>query len=191
MGTPIAVTILQQVCGTIQVIQFGWRQSPWILPTIRRTLVVLDHGCTRSTGSRKAIRRFQRCALYYGVTTEFCLCNKSFVFANSVTETCREHCIIHFPTKPPCSASVDVLETGDIPILFSLPQMQNLGIPLDLDPKGAKITCPALACTLLPTNIPQWDILSWILTSLAYQPKSRERSDRPTKRVTLALSQRK
>ena len=32
------------------------------------------------------------------------------------TETCRECCTIHFPTKPPCSTSVDVLETGDVPI---------------------------------------------------------------------------
>ena len=52
------------------------------------THVVLDPGCIRSLGSRTAIRRFQKHALYYGITTEFCPCNKSFVFANSETETC-------------------------------------------------------------------------------------------------------
>ena len=52
-------------------------------------------------------------ALYHGITTEFCPCNMSFVFANSETETCRESCIIHFPTTPPCSTRV-VLETGRI-----------------------------------------------------------------------------
>ena len=31
---------------------------------------------------------------------------------------------------------VDVLETGDVPILFSLPQMKNLGVTIELDPKG-------------------------------------------------------
>ena len=72
-------------------------------------------------------------------------------------------------------------ETGDVPILFSLPQMKNLGMTIELDPKREKITCPAF--DLYPWNIPQWDILL-DLTSLAYQPKSRERSARPTKPVT-------
>ena len=107
------------------------------------THVVLNLGCTRSIGSGKAIRRFQKYALYYGITTELCPCNESLVFANTEKETCRESCICHFPTKPPCSTRVDVLETGGVPILFSLPQMQNLGVTLELDPKEAKITCPA------------------------------------------------
>ena len=36
------------------------------------THVVLDLGCTRSMGSRTARRRFQKYALYHGITTEFC-----------------------------------------------------------------------------------------------------------------------
>ena len=39
------------------------------------------------------------------------------MFANSETETRLESCTIHFPTTP-CSTMVDVLETGDVPILF-------------------------------------------------------------------------
>ena len=66
--------------------------------------VFLDLGCTRSIGSRAAIERFQKQAWYYGITTEFCRCHKSFVFANSETGTCWESCIIHFPTTPPCIA---------------------------------------------------------------------------------------
>ena len=50
------------------------------------THVVLDLGCTRSIGSRPAIERFKKHAWYYGITTEFCRCNNSFVFANSETE---------------------------------------------------------------------------------------------------------
>ena len=81
------------------------------------THVVLDLGFTQSIGSRAAIERFKKHAWYYGITMEFCCCNKSFLFANSETETCMESCVIHFPTAPPCSAKVDVLETGDVPIL--------------------------------------------------------------------------
>ena len=35
---------------------------------------------------------------------------------NSEIETCLASCIIHFPTTPPCSTRVDVLETGVVPI---------------------------------------------------------------------------
>ena len=91
------------------------------------THVVLDLGCTRSIGSRAAVRRFQKHALCYGITSEFCPCNKFIVFANSETESCWESCIIHFPTTPPCSTRVAVLETGDAPILSSISQMKNVG----------------------------------------------------------------
>ena len=47
----------------------------------------------------------------------------------------QENCIIHFRTILPCSTKVDVLETGDVPILFSLSQMKNLGTTVELDPK--------------------------------------------------------
>ena len=114
----------------------GWHQSFCTLPTTRRTLF-WDLGCTRSLGSRAAIKRFQNHALYYGIATKFCRCNKSFVFANSESETSLESCTLHFPTTPPCSTRVDVL------ILFSLPQMKNLGTTIDLDPKGDDIACPA------------------------------------------------
>ena len=97
-------------------------------------------------------------AMHYGITTEFCLCNKSFVFVNSEMETCWESCIIHFPTKPPCSTRVDVLETGNVPILFSVPQMKNLGMTDELDLKGDKLHVLLLACTLLQLNTLLWDI---------------------------------
>ena len=84
------------------------------------TRVVLDLGCSRSIGSKAAIRRFQKYALYHCITTEFCPCNMSFVFANSETETCWGSCIILCPTTPPCSSRVDVLETGNV-IILSLP----------------------------------------------------------------------
>ena len=110
------------------------------------------------------------------------------VFANSEMETCCESCIIHFPTKPPCSTRVDVLETGDVPILFSLPQMKNLGMANELDPKGDKITCQAFG---LHSSLAEYSAKEHIvldLTSLAYHPKSRERSVHPKRHVTFALT---
>ena len=115
------------------------------------THVVLDLGCTRSIGSRAAIKRFQKHALYYGITTEFCRCTGSFVLANSETETCCESCIIHFPTTPPCSTIVDVLATSNVPIL-SHPYMKHLGMTIELDPKGDKISCPAFGLYFSPAE---------------------------------------
>ena len=71
------------------------------------------------------------------------------MFANSETETCLESNMVHLPTTPPCSTRVVVLETGNVPILFSHPQMKHLGMTIELDPKGDKITCPAFGFVLL------------------------------------------
>ena len=42
------------------------------------------------THLRSVMERFQKHSLHYVITTEFCRCNKSCVFANSETETCLE-----------------------------------------------------------------------------------------------------
>ena len=55
-----------------------------------------------------------------------------------------------------------MLETGNVPILFSLPQMKNLGMTIELDLKGDKLHFLLLACTLLQLNTLLWDISSWI-----------------------------
>ena len=130
-------------------------------------------------------------ALHYGITTQFCPCNKSFVFATSEMETCWESCIIHFPTKPQCSTRVDVLETGNVPILFSLPQMKLLGMTAELDPKGDKITCPAFGLYSSPAEYSTMGHIVLELTSLAYQPKPRERSPHSRRHVTFALTDKK
>ena len=133
------------------------------------THVVLDLGCTRSIGSRAAIERFQKHSWYYGITTELCRCNKSIVFANSVTETCVGSGIIHFPTTPPCSAVVDVVETSDVPILFSLPQMRSFGMTIEMDPQGDKITCPAFGLYSSPAEYSTKGHIVVDLTNLTYQ----------------------
>ena len=137
------------------------------------TQVVLDLGCTRSIGSRTAIERFEKHSWYCGITTEFCRCNKTIVFANSETETCVESGIIHFPTTPPCSTVVDVVETSDVPILFSLPQMRNLGMTIELDPQGDKITCPAFGVYSSPVEYSTMGHIVLDLTNLTYQPMTK------------------
>ena len=99
------------------------------------THVVLDLDCTRSSGSRASIKRFQEYALYSGITTEFCCCNECFVCTNSEIQTCWESIIFRFLTTPPCSTRVYVLETGNVPILFPLSRMKNSGTTIGLDPK--------------------------------------------------------
>ena len=155
--------------------------------------VVLDLGCTRSIGLRAAIERFKKHAWFYGITTEFFRCSKAFVFANSETESCMESCTVHFPKVPPCSTKLDVLETGVVPILFSLPRMKNLGMTIELDPKGDNITFPAFRLYSSPAEYSTTGHILLDATSLAYQPttKSRERSGHPRRHVTFAMSERK
>ena len=129
----------------------AWTVAPSLKLANYPTHVVLDLGCTRSIGSRAAIERYKKHSWYYRITTELCRCNKSIVFANSVTETCVGSGIIHFPTTPPCSAVVDVVPTGDVPILFSPLQMRSLDMTIELDPQGDKTTCPAFGLHSFPT----------------------------------------
>ena len=154
------------------------------------TYVVLDPGCTRSIGSRAAIERFKKHTWYHGITTEFCRCNTSSVFANSKTETRKESCIIHFPTIPPCSTKVDELETGDVPILFSPSRMKNLGMTIELDLKRDTITCPAFGLYSSPAEHSTMGHAVLVLTNLP-TTKSREQSGHPTRHVTFAMSGRR
>eukprot|EP00975_Prorocentrum_lima_P057842 12131494-Prorocentrum_lima.AAC.1 len=61
-----------------------------------------------------------------------------------VLERCVE---TYFPSNPPIKTVVDIHETGDIPRLLSLPQMQNLGFELKLAPAGVSLTCPSWGTT--------------------------------------------
>ena len=125
------------------------------------------------------------------IPQSFALAKSPFVCANSEMETCWESCIIHLPTTPPCSTRVDVFETGNKPILFPLPQMNNLGMIIELDPKGDKITCPAFGLHSSPAECSTMGHIVLDLTSLTYQPKSRERSTHPKRHVTFALTVQK
>ena len=86
---------------------------------------------------------------------------------------------------------MDVLETGNVLILFSFSQMKNMGMTIELEPKGDKITCPAFGLYSSPVEYSTMGRIVLDLTGLTYQPKSRERSAHPKRRVTFALSEQK
>ena len=69
--------------------------------------------------------------------------------------------------------------------------MKNLGMTIELNPSGDKITCPAFGLYSSPAEYSTVGHIVLGSTCLAYQPKSRERSARPTKHATFALSQQK
>ena len=68
--------------------------------------VVLDLGCTRSMGSRKAITVFARVAPQHGIWLEYKPCKTNFISADSETDTVRETCVVHLPTTPPCTTQI-------------------------------------------------------------------------------------
>ena len=109
------------------------------------TYVIMDLGCTRSMGSRKAVEAFVKAAWKYGITCEWRRCWTKMSFANSKTAWLEWCVVLTFPTKPePIQTTIDVHEEGNIPILMSLPQMMNLGFKLDLSPGVINLTCKAL-----------------------------------------------
>ena len=66
--------------------------------------------------------------------------------------------------------------------------MKIFGMTIELDPKGDKITCPAFGLYSSPAEYFTMGHIVMDLTSLAYQPKSRERSTHPKRHVTFVLT---
>ena len=134
------------------------------------TQVVLDLGCTRSIGSRTWIRRFQKYALYHGITTEFSPCNKSFVFVNSGTELWDGRRA--YPILPSTKEEFGYYTWT-----------------------GSRRRQHFMSCFIgLYSSPVEYSTMGHIvldLTSLTYQPKSRERSARPTKHVTFCSNRKK
>ena len=173
---------------TIQDSWYGLHQFLWNLPTIRRTLfsILVAHGQLDRELQPEGARNM-RCIMASRQNSVLAI---SLLCLPILRQTCRESCNIHFPTTPPCSTRVDVLETGAGPILFSLPQMNNLGPIIELNPKGDEITCPVFILYSSPVEYSTTGHIVLDLTSLAYQPKSPERSARPTKHLTFAPSKK-
>ena len=107
--------------------------------------VILDLGCTRPMGSRKAVMRFYQSAHKVGLKCWFEPVYSKFKFADSKELEMFEALVVQFPTTPnPTTTAFDICEQGDVPILFSVYQMMNLGFKLDMSPHGVYLTCEAM-----------------------------------------------
>lgn len=131
---------LQQMSSALS----AWRAREIVDIAENPSYAILDLGCSRSTGSRKALEAFEWAAWYHGITCEWKQCWTRIAFANSKSEWLELCVVVHFPTNPPESTTIDVHEAGNIPILLSLPQMMNLGFDLHLEPSAIFFTCKIL-----------------------------------------------
>ena len=136
------------------------------------TYVILDSGCTRAMGSRFAIDRLVRACQNHSYSrlikfTEEASHNK-FSFANGESSHVKEKLVIHLknPKHPTgwISTSVDILDKGRVPILFSVEQMRNLRMNIEHTPAGEFLTCPVFglkryAMSVATSNHPVLDVM--------------------------------
>lgn len=142
------------------------------------TFVILDSGCTRSMGSRFAVDRLvQACrrhpkSSHIAFTTE--PCRSHFSFANGEQSHVTERLIIHLRNDQSATGwittSVDILDKGQVPILFSVEQMRNLRMNIEHTPVGEFLTCPLFgmkrtALAVSTSNHPVLDTMSLALAS--------------------------
>ena len=92
---------------------------------------------------------FMKAAHVHGLDYEIVPSSSKFSFAKSETTTVHQALKIWFPTKPPMSTLVDIVEQGRVPILFSFQQMKNLRTQLNMRLDHVLISCEALGlhCT--------------------------------------------
>ena len=168
------IPLVQLLNGVARDILHRWRQFLWICPTIRHTLfwilAVHDHldQERQSEDSRNVVFWHYKRIL---------LCNKSFVFTNSESETCWENCIIHFLRNPVMCPSCFPFLRGKIWVRL-----------LSWIRRGDKITWPAFGLYSSPAEDSTVGHVVLDVTGLAHQPKSRERPTHPKRHVTFVLT---
>ena len=158
------VPLLQLLNGTARDILHGWL------------------GCTRSIGSRATIRIIQKHALYMAfhqrfthATNPLCLPTLRWRLVGKVALFI---CRLHVRPELMC------WKPRNVPVSFSVPQMKNVGMTIELDPKADKITCPAFGLYSSPAEYSTVGHTVLDLTRLAYQPKTRERTPHSRRHVT-------
>ena len=124
-------------------------------------------------GSRYAIDRLvHACKQHKDIhniwfSTESCF--SRFAFANGEQSTVRERLIIHLRNRTSTTGwittSVDILDKGRVPILFSIEQMRNLRMNIEHTPVGEFLTCPMFGMKKTPLAVstsshPILDIMS-------------------------------
>ena len=113
------------------------------------TYVILDSGCTRAMGSKYAIDRLVRaCQNHPNADLVYFTREPSqsrFSFANGQQSSVHEKLIIHFRNDDSptgwVTTAVDILDQGDVPILFSVAQMRNLRMNIEHTPACDFLTC--------------------------------------------------
>ena len=136
------------------------------------TYVILDSGCTRAMGSRFAIDRLVKACMNhrYSHLIKFTkeASNNRFSFANGESSHVKEKLIIHLknPKHPTgwVTTTVDILDKGRVPILFSVEQMRNLRMNIEHTPAGEFLTCPVFglkryALSVATSNHPILDVM--------------------------------
>ena len=94
--------------------------------------------------------------------------NNKFSFANGESSHVKEKLVIHLknPKHPArwVTTSVDILDKGRVPILFSVEQMRNLRMNIEHTPAGEFLTCPVFglkryALSVATSNHPILDVM--------------------------------
>ena len=134
---------------TLQLFAFASAMSSKGLSRVLRpeenpTYVILDNGCTRSMGSAYAINKFV--SAIHSLKNSSLECwyipaDTMFTFANGERGHVSYKLVIKFKTNPPSTRSVDVLEQGRVPFLFSIEQMRNLNMTIQHTTTGDYMTC--------------------------------------------------
>ena len=122
------------------------------------TFVILDTGCTRSMGSRHAVNRLmQACSkqepnLIWFKTVP---CRSMFTFANGETSVITQRLVMYFARSNGSSVSttIDILDKGKVPILFSIQQMRNLEFELMHTAAGEFLTCQKFGLKNFPLSV--------------------------------------
>ena len=122
------------------------------------TIAILDIGCTRAMGSRRAVDYFcnyvdnhPNCGLWYSFEST----KSKFYFANSQKASCSQKLVIYMYDRAWTihNTEFDIVEEGEVPLLMSLPQMRNLGFELRLTPQHAYLTSVPLGIKFLELKV--------------------------------------
>ena len=142
------------------------------------TYVILDSGCTRAMGARFAIDRLAQACQRHPKRDHIWFstqpCTSKFSFANGEQSTVKERLVIHFRNDHAqngwITTCVDILDKGNVPILFSVEQMGNLRMNIEHTPVGEFLTCPLFemqrtALSVSTSNHPVLDIMALATSS--------------------------
>ena len=148
-------SMLPSPMNAFQIVSFDtkkWKKDDWFHALSQNAVrmnqnpsyVIIDIGCTKSMGSKPAILAFIKATSEYGFKFKWRRTHTVMTFADSKTVTLYWCVEVTFPTQPPVKTIIDCHDEGHIPILMSLPQMQNLCFDLKLRPDGTTLTSQVL-----------------------------------------------